>query len=103
MQEMDLTLNLVHEQFQVACRKYHEILVDEDDQVRAYFSDMEKKISDIRQRMAVWFLSKELVIFGNPEIGPEDSAIQVSERSGKLEVKNGSSSAVSKLSRVSSI
>ena len=32
MQEMDIRLNLVHEQFQVACRKYQEILVDEDDQ-----------------------------------------------------------------------
>ena len=29
MQEMDLRLNLVHEQFQVARRKYHEILADE--------------------------------------------------------------------------
>ena len=50
MQEMDLRLNLVHEQFQVACRKYHEILVDEDDQDEsgAYCNDMEKRISDIR-------------------------------------------------------
>ena len=32
MQEMDFRLNLVHEQFPVACRKYHEILVNEDDQ-----------------------------------------------------------------------
>ena len=32
MQEVDLRLNLMHEQFQVACIKYHEILVDEDDQ-----------------------------------------------------------------------
>ena len=46
MQEMDLRLNLVHEQFQVACRKYHEILVDEDDQDEsgAYCNDMEKRI-----------------------------------------------------------
>ena len=50
MQEMDLRLNLVHEQFQVACRKYHEILVDEDDQDEsgAYCNDMEKRISGIR-------------------------------------------------------
>ena len=49
MQEMDLRLNLVHEQFQVACRKYHEILVDEDDQDEsgAYCDDMENRISDI--------------------------------------------------------
>ena len=102
MQEMDLRLNLVHEQFQVACRKYHEILVDEDDQNEsgAYCSDMEKMISDIWIRMAVWFRSKESVTFGNPGIEPEDSASQVIE---KLGVKKGSSGAVSKLSRVSSI
>ena len=49
MQEMGLRLNLVHEQFQVACRKYHEILVDEDDQDEsgAYCNDMENRISDI--------------------------------------------------------
>ena len=105
MQEMDLRLNLVHEQFQVACRKYHEILVDEDDQEesRAYRNDMEKRISDIRRRMAIWFRLKELVTFGYLEIEPEDSASQVSEKSGKLRVKKGSSSTVSKLSRISSI
>ena len=105
MQEMDLRLNLVHEQFQVACRKYHEILVDEDDQdeSEAYCNDMEKRISDIRQRMAIWFRSKELVTFGNPGIEPEDSASQVSEKSGRLGVKKGSSSTVSKLFRISSI
>ena len=70
MQEMDLRLNLVHEQFQMACRKYHEILVDEDDQDEsgAYCNDMEKTISDIRRLMAIWFRSKELVTFGNPGI-----------------------------------
>ena len=105
MQEMDLRLNLVHEQFQMACRKYHEILVDEGDQDEsgAYCNDMEKKISDIRRRMAIWFHSKELVTFGNPGIEPEDSASQVNEKSGKLGVKKGSSSTVSKLSRISSI
>ena len=105
MQEMDLGLNLVHEQFQVACGKYHEIPVDEDDQDEsgAYCNDMEKRISDIRRRMAIWFHSKELVTFGNPGIQPEDSANQVSEKSGQLEVKKGRSSAVSKLSRVSSV
>ena len=105
MQEMDLRLNLVHEQFQVACRKYHEILVDEDDQdeSEAYCIDMEKKISDIRQRMAIWFRSKELVTFWNPGIEPEDSASHVSDKSGRLGVKKGSSSTVSKLSRISSI
>ena len=53
--------------------------------------------------MAMWFHSKELVTFGNPEIRPEGSSSQVSERSGKFGVKKGSSSAVSKLSRISSI
>ena len=105
MQEMDLRLNLVHEQFQVACRKYHEILVDEDDQDEsgAYCNDMGKRISDIRQWMAIWFCSKELVTFGNPGIEPEDSDSQVSEKSGKLGVRKGSSSTVSKLSKISSI
>ena len=104
MQEMDLKLNLVHEQFQVACRKYHEILVDEDDQDEsgAYCNDMGKRISDIRRRMATWFRSKELVTFGDPEIEPEDSTSQVSEKSGKLGVKKGGSSTV-KLSRISSV
>ena len=105
MQNMDLRLNLVHEQFQEACRKYHEIPVDEDDQDEsgAYCNDMEKRTSDIRRRIAIWFHSKELVTFGNLGIEPEDSASQVSEKSGKLEVKKGSSSTVSKLSRISSI
>ena len=87
IQEMGLRLNLVHEQFQVACRKYHEILVDEDDQDEsgAHCNDMEKRISDIRRRMAIWFRSKQLVTFGNLGIEPEDSASQVSEKSGKLE------------------
>ena len=53
--------------------------------------------------MAIWFCLKELVTFGNPEIGQEDSASQVSEKSGKLGVKKGSLSAVSKLLMVSSI
>ena len=53
--------------------------------------------------MAVWFRSKTLVTFGNLEIGPEDSDSQVSERSRKLGVKKGSSSTVSKCSRISSI
>ena len=45
MQEMDIRLNLVHEQFQVACRKYHAILVDEDDQDEsgAYYNDIGEK------------------------------------------------------------
>ena len=64
---------------------------------------MEKRISDIRQRMAIWFCSKELVTFENSEIKPEDSAIQVSEKSRKLGVKKGSSSTASKLSRISFI
>ena len=98
-------MNLAHEQFQVACRKYHEILADEDDQDESggYCNDMEKRISDIRRRMAIWFRSKELVTFRNPGIEPEDSASQVSEKSGRLGVKKGSSSTVSKLSRISSI
>ena len=53
--------------------------------------------------MAIWFHSKELVTFGNPEIEQEDSASQVIEKSGKLGVKKGSSSIVSKFSRISSI
>ena len=50
MQETDHTLNLVHEQFQVACRKYDEILADEDEQDEsgAYCNDMEKRVSNIR-------------------------------------------------------
>ena len=56
---------------------------------------MEKRISDIKRRMVIWFRSKGLVTFGNPGIEPEDSASQVSEK--------GSSSTVPKLSRVSSI
>ena len=76
--------------------------MDEDDQDKsgAYCNDMEKRISDIRRRMAIWFRSKELATLENPEIEREDFA---SEKSGKLGVKKGSSSAVSKLSRVSSI
>ena len=105
MQEMNLRLNLVGEQFEVACRKYHKILVDEDDQDEsgAYCNDIEKRISDIRRWMVKWFRSKELVTFGNSGIEPEDSASQVSEKSGRLGVKKGSSSTVSKLSRISSI
>ena len=62
---------------------------------------LEKRIADIKQRMAIWFCSKEVVTFGNPEIGPEGSASQVSERSRKLGSRKGSSSAVSKMSRIS--
>ena len=96
MQEVDLRLNLVHEQFQVACKNYHEILVDKNDQHEsgAYCNDMEKRISDIRRRVAIWFHSKEIVTFGDPEIQPEDSASQVNEKPGKLGVKKGSSSTV---------
>ena len=53
--------------------------------------------------MAIRFRSKELVTFGNPGIEPEDSASQVSEKSGRLGVKQGSSSTLSKLSKISSI
>ena len=79
--------------------------MDEGDQDEsgAYCNDMEKRISGIRRRMAIWFRSKELVTFGNPEIEPEYSASQVSEKSGKLGVKKVSSSTVSKLSSISSI
>ena len=53
--------------------------------------------------MAIWFRSKELVTFGNPGMEPEHSASQVNEKSRRLGVKKGSSSTVSKLSRISSI
>ena len=53
--------------------------------------------------MAILFRSEESVNFGNHGIKSEDSASQVSEKSGKLRVKKGSSSTVSKLSRISSI
>ena len=53
--------------------------------------------------MPIWFSSKELVTFGNPGIEPEDSASQVSKKSGRLRAKKGSSSTVPKLSRISSI
>ena len=87
MQEMDHGLNLVHEQFQLVCRKYHEILADEDDRDEsvAYCNDMEKRISDIRRRMAIWFHSKELVTFGNPESGPEDFASRLVRDQGSWE------------------
>ena len=62
-----------------------------------------RRISDIKQRMAIWFHSKELVTFGNPTIEQEDSSSQASEKSGKLGVKKGSSNTVPILSRISSI